>query len=142
MERRKKTQIIAKKAKNDAKHVEILSTNIIQYLLLGFITKEVLEDDVICNESKAQSDTNFKCDVCEIKFPTKQGCVVHKAKSHTNREKINFPCNHCGEVCSTLETLKVHVEHTHQKSKLKRTLSEMKEVKEYCCTECKKNCFY
>ena len=133
------TIMISKKAKNDAKHVQILSANIIQYLLEGFITKKVSEEDIIWNEIKSLNNTSFTCEVCAKKFPTKQGCSLHNIKVHKKTVKFAFPCELCGEVRSTKETLKAHVEHTHEKSKMKRSLSEMKDVKEFLCTECKES---
>ena len=63
---------ISKKAKNDSKYVEVLSKNTFQYLLEGFIKKDIKEDE-ITREEVITRETDFKCDNCEKHFTTKQG---------------------------------------------------------------------
>ena len=94
--------MISKKVKNDVKHVEVLSNDIIQYLLEGFIKKDIKEDNIKTEE------------------------VFEKC-----------PCLVCGKVNSTLQILEAHTELKHKVNNLKRTLSVMKDSKEFICTECK-----
>ena len=129
--KKEQTIMITKKARHEAKHVNAHSSNFIQYLLEGFINNRIAEDDVKTNIEKQCSV--FPCEVCKKTIKTKQGCSQHKTKVHPNK----FICVECGEEKSTKEALDGHVELQHNKSLIKRTLSQTKEFQEHACTECK-----
>ena len=124
--------MMSKKAKNDPKHVEVLSKNIIQYLLDGFIKKEFNDDEMI-KEKVIIKEADYKCDNCKKHFTTKQGRSNHNSKAHHNATggvSKKYPCLVCGQIKSSIEILKVHTELKHKENKLKRTLSVMKVSKE------------
>ena len=137
--KKEQTIMISKKAKNNAKHVEVLSNNIIQFLLESFIKKDFKIKEIV-KEEVSNKASDHKCDVCENQFTTKQGLSNHKARTHDkviSEVQKKLPCSDCGEVKSTLKILKAHTELKHKVNRLKRTLSVMKESKEYVCTDCK-----
>ena len=153
------TIMLSKKARNDSENVKILSENVVQYLVEGLIRKELTEADIKLdggNETVQQNPNEQECDICKRKFPTKQGCSIHKSKKHVpkqqstenlaqiqlvsslDKHETRFVCNLCGEVRGSELTLKAHVELMHEKG-LKRTLSEMRtqpSIVRYTCKKC------
>ena len=80
------TIMISKKARNDSKHVEILSKNVIQFLVEGLIRKEINEEDVTLDSGSVDMGKH-NCNICDKKFDTLQGCLVHKGRIHGIKQK-------------------------------------------------------
>ena len=58
---------------------------------------------------------NFKCEICEKCFTSKNLKERHLASVHG--EKKEFECNVCSRVFGNPQTLLRHVKNSHQKSK-------------------------
>ena len=132
------TIMISKKARNDSKHVEILSKNVIQFLVEGLIRKEINEEDVTLDSGSVDMGKH-NCNICDKKFDTLQGCLVHKGRIHGIKQK-KHACVVCGEEQATEATLSAHIEFKHEKG-LKRNLSEMRTNqkgynKNHVCPKC------
>ena len=146
--------MISKKARNDSKHVNTLTQNVIQHLIEGLIRKELTEKDVklVQGNDKTQPNSHtVECNICNKMFPTKQGCLIHKGKAHvtikqkeyehiSSSSKGEFVCKSCGEVRGSETTLQAYVEFKHN-SGLKRSLSEMRSqphcnINKYVCPKC------
>ena len=135
--------MISKKARHDSKHVNIASQNVIQFILEGIITKQLKQEDITnepVKEIPNPDQWKFKCDVCERKFSSKQGCSIHKSKAHANgqnkvEDKVfstqqdGFVCSDCGEIRETEAELNAHIEYKHEKGTFKCvTCGEVRET--------------
>ena len=98
--KKEQTIMISKKARNDSRYLEIMSKNIVQYLLEGFIRKEIVEEDLLVHGKKNQN-MKFECDVCSRDFVSKHALTIHMSKAHTKKveqiEKHTFTCTFCGD---------------------------------------------
>ena len=113
--KKEQTIMISKKARYEAKHVKTLTTNVIQYLLEGFMTNQLKEEDGMTNSETPKVD--FKCDGSKKTFDTKQ-----ELPHATNTCTTTFKCEECGEEKSTSEALDAHKELQHTKKQIKENL--------------------
>ena len=121
--------MISKKARHESKHVNNASQNIIQFILEGIITKQLKQEDITngpVKETPNPDEWEFKCDICERKFSSKQGCSIHNRKVHAKNQIIvenkaagtqqeGLVCSTCGDFKETEDELSAHIEYKHEK---------------------------
>ena len=107
--KKEQTLMITKKSKNKSVHVKNV-TSLMQYLLEGFMKKDIKDVDVVI------AVKSNDCDKCERKFPTEQGLNFHKAKTHEEKKEVNmvtYDCTQCEGKFKLQALLNSHIMKTH-----------------------------
>ena len=94
--KKEQTIMVTKLVKHDTKYVKIVAENIIQYLLEGFLTKNIEETEVKkISSSKTES---VDCEKCGKRCMSKPGLKVHMTRAHGEKAEVKeawFSCNQC-----------------------------------------------
>ena len=106
-------------------------------------SKEFLDTKVLCTECGRTMRNNsdlrrhqqkqhlkikrFKCESCDFTSFEKSATILHGRTHLSFKNRDFFPCDHCGKVLSTKNTLKYHISSVHKK------------VKPHICIVCSKS---
>merc|ERR1712129_391390 len=116
-----------KVSKHNEKYVKMVTENIIQYLLEGFLTKTLTESVVKVTSSK---DESAACQKCDKKFISIPGLKTHMTRMHGEKTELKeswFSCDQCEGRFKLEGALNNHIKEKHDKEKKEDVDEDMEE---------------
>jgi len=126
------TIMVTKLAKHDAKNVKTLTENVIQYLLVGFLTKTISESIVEVKDVKEEKQSVMTCDKCDRNFVSIPGLKTHMTRMHGEKTEVKkdwFSCDKCEGRFKLEGALVNHKNEKHTKAKKTEEKTEEENMK-------------